>query len=599
MKATQVEAIAGAYLFEPMPHVDERGFFSRTFDADVARSVGIDPDAFIQDSLSRSAKGVLRGMHLRSGAGEAKLVRCSYGEVLDVIVDLRPQSPTFLNKASFTLTGDSQRSLYVPAGCAHGFQALTEPADVSYRIDRRHDPSEDVAIAYDDPDLAIAWPLPVSLRSGRDAEAGSLADALALIRGSHVVTFKCRGCGSKDTGPVVDLGAQPCADYFPPVDTAGEDPRWPLELWLCRTCTLVQLGPVEPQLPEPPLAIESATSLAHAETSVKEILRDHPEIAGKVVYEFASHHGGSWLGHLQAAGCRIAEGDQRADLVVDVHGIAHEPAVGEMLRLRADRLAPSGLLVLEFHHLLPLVEGNQFDTIRHGHWSYLSLGAVVRLAAIHELVVVSVREVNLFGGSLQVMLRHESAGIGADDSVRDVLSREAAAGIDGEPRLTTLHEHAVTAASALHDLLAGYKADGRSVVAYGAPSKAPVLLDLAKVGPDLLPFTVDASPAKHGRRIPGSGVPIRSVDDLRAAQPDVVLVLTWDIVDEVMSQLEANGAGWDATYVVPLPEPHPVTTADAVTARVIAPVSGARSATPARLGNATGELFSPNDVEGR
>ncbi len=607
MKATQVEAIAGAYLFEPMPHVDERGFFSRTFDADVARSVGIDPDAFVQDSLSRSAKGVLRGMHLRSGAGEAKLVRCSYGEVLDVIVDLRPESPTFLNQASFTLTGDSQRSLYVPAGCAHGFQALTEPADVSYRIDRRHDPSEDVAIAYDDPDLAIAWPLPVSLRSGRDAEAGSLDDALALIRGAEpngstehpparerlkeaVVTFKCRGCGSENTGPVVDLGAQPCADYFPPVETAGDDPRWPLELWLCRTCTLVQLGPVEPQLPEPPLAIESATSLAHAETSVKEILRDHPEIAGKVVYEFASHHGGSWLGHLQAAGCRIAEGDQRADLVVDVHGIAHEPAVGEMLKLRADRLAPSGLLVLEFHHLLPLVEGNQFDTIRHGHWSYLSLGAVVRLAAIHELVVVSVREVNLFGGSLQVMLRHESAGMGADDSVRDVLAREAAAGIDGEPRLNTLHEHAVTAASALHDLLAGYKADGRSVVAYGAPSKAPVLLDLAKVGPDLLPFTVDASPAKHGRRIPGSGVPIRSIDDLRAARPDVVLVLTWDIVDEVMSQLEAGGAGWDATYIVPLPEPHPVTTAGAVVAR---------HAAPARLGNAKGELFSPNDLERR
>lgn len=184
MKATPVERIAGAYLFEPTPHVDERGFFSRTFDADVARSVGIDPDAFVQDSLSRSAKGVLRGMHLRSGAGEAKLVRCSYGAVLDVIVDLRPESPTFLNKASFSLTGESQISLYVPAGCAHGFQALTEPADVSYRIDRRHDPSEDVAIAYDDPDLAIDWPLPVSLRSGRDAEAGSLADALAQIRGA-------------------------------------------------------------------------------------------------------------------------------------------------------------------------------------------------------------------------------------------------------------------------------------------------------------------------------------------------------------------------------------------------------------------------------
>ena len=95
------------------------------------------------------------------------------------------------------------------------------------------------------------------------------------------------------------------------------------------------------------------------------------------------------------------------------------------------------------------------------------------------------------------------------------------------------------------------------MLGYGAPSKAPVLLDLAKVGTDLLPFTVDAAPGKHGRRIPGCGVPIRPIDDLRAARPDVVLVMTWDIVDEVMSQLEAGG-GWGATYVVPLPEPHPV-----------------------------------------
>lgn len=177
MRATPVRMIAGAYLFEPTPHGDERGFFCRTFDADVIGSVGLDPDAFVQDSVSRSARGVLRGLHLRSGAGEAKLVRCSYGEVFDVIVDLRPDSPTYRRWESFTLSGETQVSLYIPAGCAHGFQALTEPADVSYRIDRRHDPSEDVAIAFDDPELAIPWPLPVTLRSARDIQAASLAEA--------------------------------------------------------------------------------------------------------------------------------------------------------------------------------------------------------------------------------------------------------------------------------------------------------------------------------------------------------------------------------------------------------------------------------------
>jgi dTDP-4-dehydrorhamnose 3,5-epimerase len=182
MKAIPVPEIDGAYLFEPTPHVDERGFFSRTFDAEVARSVGIDPDGFAQDSLSRSRKGVLRGMHLRSGAGESKLVRCSYGRVFDTIVDLRRDSPTFRNKASFELSGDSQVTLYVPAGCAHGFQALTDPADVSYRIDRPHNPDEDVAIAFDDPELAIPWPLPLALRSARDEQAASLDEALKKMR---------------------------------------------------------------------------------------------------------------------------------------------------------------------------------------------------------------------------------------------------------------------------------------------------------------------------------------------------------------------------------------------------------------------------------
>jgi dTDP-4-dehydrorhamnose 3,5-epimerase len=177
-----VPRVAGALLFTPAPHVDERGFFCRTFDAEIARAAGIDP-AFAQDSLSRSIRGVVRGLHVRRGAGEAKLVRCSYGAVFDVIVDLRPGSPTYRNWESFELRDSNQASVYVPAGCAHGFQALTDPADVSYRIDRPHDPAEDVSIAFDDPELAIPWPLPVTIRSERDRLAPSLATAEKLLAG--------------------------------------------------------------------------------------------------------------------------------------------------------------------------------------------------------------------------------------------------------------------------------------------------------------------------------------------------------------------------------------------------------------------------------
>jgi len=175
-------SITGLLIFMPTPHADDRGFFSRTFDADIARLHGIDPNAFVQDSLSRSAQGVIRGLHLRSGEGEAKIVRCSYGEIFDVVVDLRPGSPTFLLVETFRLRDDTCHSIYVPAGCAHGFQALTEPADVAYRIDRPHDPSEDVAIAFDDPELAIPWPFPSTLLADRDRRARSLVEVLASGR---------------------------------------------------------------------------------------------------------------------------------------------------------------------------------------------------------------------------------------------------------------------------------------------------------------------------------------------------------------------------------------------------------------------------------
>ncbi len=173
--------IPGVQVFTPTPHVDDRGFFSRTFDAAIVRDAGIDPYGFVQDSLSRSVRGVIRGLHVRTGAGESKLVRCSAGAIYDVVVDLRPNSAAFGQWESFELTGDKQVSVYIPAGCAHGFQALTVTADISYRIDREHDPSEDLTIAHDDPDLGIDWPLPVSIISDKDRTAPRLKEVCALL----------------------------------------------------------------------------------------------------------------------------------------------------------------------------------------------------------------------------------------------------------------------------------------------------------------------------------------------------------------------------------------------------------------------------------
>lgn len=159
-----------------VPTIDDGAI---TFDAATALQHGIDTARFIQESQSRSHRGVVRGLHGRVGQGEAKIVRCAHGAVYDVVVDVRPDSPTFGRVASFRLDDSDMRQLHIPAGCLHGFQALTETADTCYRIDTPHDPTEDVAVRWDDPDLAVHWPLEPTIISERDRAAGSWRDLLA------------------------------------------------------------------------------------------------------------------------------------------------------------------------------------------------------------------------------------------------------------------------------------------------------------------------------------------------------------------------------------------------------------------------------------
>jgi dTDP-4-dehydrorhamnose 3,5-epimerase len=176
--------LAGVILLVPQPFRDDRGLFTRTFDAEIFDQYIGTPGAsatFVQDSQSRSVVGVVRGMHGRSGRGEAKLVRCAHGAVHDVIVDIRRDSPTFGDQEVFLLDDNDFRHLYIPPGFLHGFQALTTTADVCYRIDRPHDPSEDIGVVYDDPDLAIGWPRAVTMVSARDAKAGSWQELLTHL----------------------------------------------------------------------------------------------------------------------------------------------------------------------------------------------------------------------------------------------------------------------------------------------------------------------------------------------------------------------------------------------------------------------------------
>jgi SAM-dependent methyltransferase len=372
-----------------------------------------------------------------------------------------------------------------------------------------------------------------------------------------IAHFVCRACRSDRVELVLDLGSVPRSDIFPDEHDPGPDPSWPLELYMCPECALVQLGPFGPLAVDEQGAVESATGRAHATQSVEAILRHEGLGERNTVIEIDSGHGGSWLPGFEAAGLLPLEPHLTADLVVDLHGLMHEQDLGAAVAAHAARVAPGGRLICEFYYLGALVEGSLIDTIRHGHFSYLSLVAASRVFAANGLVVCRAERVPMFGGSLRLTARHEADVVAIDDSVAELFRIERASNFDGRSALAALGDRGRAAALALREVLASATERGVSIAGYGAPSKAAVLLALAGVDATLLPYTVDLAPAKHGSRIPGAFVPIRPVETLVDDDPDEVVVLTWDIADEVIGQLTgmASGTNWKPQFWVPLPVP--------------------------------------------
>ncbi|MEP7160904.1 MAG: class I SAM-dependent methyltransferase [Dermatophilaceae bacterium] len=369
----------------------------------------------------------------------------------------------------------------------------------------------------------------------------------------------CRGCGSRRLTRVLDLGEQPACDHFPPVDDPAPDPRWPLALTMCADCALVQLDHVSPA-PEEPLAVESATLKNHARDASRTVLSRLGLPPGSTVREFASHHGGSWVAELTAAGCVVLDGatahggtagDGRADLVVDNQSIIHAEDLEAQLAQRVAALADDGVLVIEFHHALQQLVQGQFDTARHGHPLSFSLTSWANACRRHGLEVVDAWPEDVFGGCLIVAARRAGRGSVHCD-VADILAREREAGVTNPERYTELDRLRRRTSADFVAHLERARSAGRRVVAYGAGSKACTLLGVTGVGADLLPMVADLSPAKHGRRVPGVGIPIVSPEELVAVAPDEVMILTWDIAAEVIAQLRAMGLT-GARFFVPLP----------------------------------------------
>ena len=284
----------------------------------------------------------------------------------------------------------------------------------------------------------------------------------------------------------------------------------------------------------PVLGIEPARNVARA-------------AEGKGIPTLARFFGKALAGELAASG-------QQAELIVGNNVLAHVPDLDDFVGALQLLLKPGGVCTLEFPHLLRLIEGNQFDTIYHEHLSYFSFAAAEEILLRHRLAVFDVEEIPTHGGSLRVFAGHagEDARTPTPRAFQ-LKQREIEAGMRQPGTYAGFEERVRECKRALLELLTGLKRAGKSVVAYGAPAKGNTLLNYCGVGRDFLDYTVDLNPHKQGRFLPGTHLPIYAPERIRQTRPDYVLLLPWNLRDEIVSQLREIRQ-WGGRFIVPIPQ---------------------------------------------
>ena len=364
---------------------------------------------------------------------------------------------------------------------------------------------------------------------------------------------ECRACRGRDGGLVLDLGEQPACDYFPEYDDPGPDPVYPLQMWLCSSCGLAQLL-TDPTVPGEPRGTEPAALVAQAEDAVSRVAAAGLLPAGARVAEYGSPHGGSWLDMLTARGLMPVDGAAEADLIIDCFGMMHSADQAAALAERAARLAPGGVLLLQYHSLDTIVRCGQWNALRHGHYAYYSTTALTEMLARAGLSPRTAWQFDLYGGTVLLAACRDSAGAdggdraaGPDETVRALLAAEAGTGVCDPEVVRGLQRDVSARAGALHSWLTAQQAAGKSVLGYSAASRAVALLRTAGVDSDLLPAVADASPGKRGLRMPGTHIPVITPAELTAQPPDSVLIFVSDLIPEVRKaypEIEDAGADW-------------------------------------------------------
>jgi hypothetical protein len=356
----------------------------------------------------------------------------------------------------------------------------------------------------------------------------------------------CRACGGSAGHLVLDLGRQPASDYFPRAGDPGPDPVYPLQMWLCSSCGLAQLL-TDPTVPEEPRGTEPAALVAQAADAVERVAAAGFLPGHGVVAEYGSPHGGSWLDMLAGRGMVPAQ-DGPADLIVDCFGLMHAADQRQALAERVARVAPGGVLLLQYHALGAIIGQLQWNALRHGHYAYYSTTALTAMLAAAGFSPRTAWRFDLYGGTVLLAAQRDGEGRpGPDDVVRALLADDARIGVCDPDAFASLQRDVSAHARDLHDWLAAERSAGRTVVGYGAASRAVALLCQAEADSTLLPVVIDASPSKEGLRMPGTDIPVAGPAELAARRPDSVLLFVPDLLAEVRAAypgVEAAGGRW-------------------------------------------------------
>ena len=401
----------------------------------------------------------------------------------------------------------------------------------------------------------------------------------------------CRSCGTKLEHTFVDLGMSPLANsYVKPEQLNCMEPFYPLHVYVCGKCLLVQLeefsSPADIFSDYAYFSSFSDSWLAHAKAYVDMITPRFSLDRNSKVVEIASNDG-YLLQNFVARGIPVlgvepaanvaevakgkgiptkvlffgektardlVEDGWSADLIIGNNVLAHVPDLNDFVKGLKLLLKPTGVVTMEFPHLLQLMEQNQFDTIYHEHFSYFSFLAVEQVFVRHGMKLFDVEEVPTHGGSLRIYAAHaEDSSKQIEDRARDLKSREQTNGYGLLDHYLSFGSKVETAKRMLLSFLISAKHEGKRVVGYGAPAKGNTLLNYCGVRTDFVDYTVDRSPHKQGHFLPGVHIPIYAPDQICHTRPDYLLILPWNLREEVIQHMSYIRE-WGGQFVVPIPE---------------------------------------------